>query len=168
MLPGTTWPFRGPRDSVMFYEVKRLALRLSWDFYKQDLQPSCSDALEYDSDFDPSPLCSLLPGTRALHTGDSRPPEAGSGNLPPPVAGAADHRVEQPLDPPAPHLQWPAASSRDPPGTPQHRHHTSAVDLSACADPELRHAAALCCSSSSFLFLAWLLCPAHSLGLMLS
>ena len=38
--------------------------------------------------FDPSRPCSLLSDDRALHTGDSRPPEAGSGNLPPPVVGA--------------------------------------------------------------------------------
>ena len=43
---------------------------------------------EYATIFDPSRPCSLLPGARALHTGDSRPLEAGSGNLPPPVAGA--------------------------------------------------------------------------------
>ena len=51
-------------------------------------QPSCSDAIEYDSGFDPSPLCSLLPGARALHTGDSRPLEVDAGDLPPPEVGA--------------------------------------------------------------------------------
>ena len=51
---------------------------------------------EYATIFDPSRPCSLLPGARALHTGDSRPLEAGSGNLPPPVAGAtgAGHASE--------------------------------------------------------------------------
>ncbi len=43
---------------------------------------------EYATIFDPSRPCSLLPGARALHAGDSWPPEAGSGDLPPPVAGA--------------------------------------------------------------------------------
>ena len=43
---------------------------------------------EYATIFDPSRPCSLLSDNRALHTGDSWPPEAGSGDLPPPVAGA--------------------------------------------------------------------------------
>ena len=47
-----------------------------------------SGVLEYVTIFDPSRPCSLLSDDRALHTGDSRPPEAGSGNLPPPVVGA--------------------------------------------------------------------------------
>ena len=34
---------------------------------------------EYATIFDPSRPCSLLPGARALHAGDSWPPEAGSG-----------------------------------------------------------------------------------------
>ena len=51
---------------------------------------------EYATIFDPSRPCSLLPGARALHAGDSWPPEAGSGDLPPPVAGAtgAGHASE--------------------------------------------------------------------------
>ena len=43
---------------------------------------------EYATIFDPSRPCSLLSDDRALHAGDSWPPEAGSGDLPPPVAGA--------------------------------------------------------------------------------
>ena len=43
---------------------------------------------EYATIFDPSRPCSLLSDDRALHTGDSWPPEAGSGDLPPPVVGA--------------------------------------------------------------------------------
>ena len=125
LLPGTTWPFRGPRGSAMACEVEDLALQLHYNYmdsFDQGLQPSCSAALEYDFGFDLSPLSSLLPGARTLHTGDSRPPEVEAGDLRPPVAGAADHRVEQPLDPPAPHLRWPAASGRDSPGAPRHRH----------------------------------------------
>ena len=38
--------------------------------------------------FDPSRPCSLLPGARALHTGDSRPLEVDAGDLPPPEVGA--------------------------------------------------------------------------------
>ena len=48
-------------------------------------------------------------------TGDSRPQEAGSGILPPLVAGAVDHRSEQLRYPHAPH-KWLAASDRDSPG----------------------------------------------------
>jgi hypothetical protein len=43
-------------------------------------------------------FCCRRIGDRALHTSDSRPrrpQEAGSGNLPPLVAGAVDHRSEQ-------------------------------------------------------------------------
>ena len=70
---------------------------------------------EYVSNFfDPSRLCSLLPDDRALHTGDSRPREADAGNLPPHVAGAANHRVGRLLSPIA---SRPAAvSDRAPPG----------------------------------------------------
>ena len=50
-----------------------------------------------------------------LHTGDSRPQEVEAGDLRPLVAGAVDHALKQPLDPPAPH-QWLAASGRDSPG----------------------------------------------------
>ena len=51
---------------------------------------------EYATIFDPSRPCSLLSDDRALHTGDSWPQEAGSGNLPPSarvpgvLVGAAD------------------------------------------------------------------------------
>ena len=73
---------------------------------------------EYVSNFfDPSRLCSLLPDDRALHTGDSRPREADAGNLPPHVAGAANHRVGRLLSPIA---SRPAAvSDRASPGVPQ-------------------------------------------------
>ena len=89
LLPNTTWPFTGPRWSDTDNAVSNMANKLFNDYTYGVFQPFCSGAIEYDSDFDPSPLCSLLPGARALHTGDSRPLEAGSGNLPPPVAGAA-------------------------------------------------------------------------------
>ena len=89
LLPDTTWPFTGPRWSDTDNAVSNMANKLFNDYTYGVFQPFCSGAIEYDSDFDPSPLCSLQPGARALHTGDSRPLEAGSGNLPPPVAGAA-------------------------------------------------------------------------------
>ena len=89
LLPDTTWPFTGPRWSDTDNAVSDMANQLFNDYTYGVFQPFCSGAIEYDSDFDPSPLCSLLPGARALHTGDSRPLEAGSGNLPPPVDGAA-------------------------------------------------------------------------------
>ena len=126
LLPGTTWPFAGPRGSVLAHEVQRLARELAMDFYGRRFQPHCSDAMEYNPQWnhgiqdgshlhlatlqrlflggraiynteptpcddewvDPSSLRSSrssLPGARALHTGDSRPPKAGSVNLPPPV-----------------------------------------------------------------------------------
>ena len=40
---------------------------------------------EYATIFDPSRPCSLLSDDRALHTGDSRPPEVDAVDLPPPV-----------------------------------------------------------------------------------
>ena len=43
---------------------------------------------EYATIFDPSRPCSLLPGARVLHTGDSRPLEVDAGDLPPPEVGA--------------------------------------------------------------------------------
>ena len=43
---------------------------------------------EYATIFDPSRPCSLLSDDRALHTGDSRPPEVDAVDLPPPVVGA--------------------------------------------------------------------------------
>ena len=101
-LPGFTWPFRGLRGSAMACEVEDLALQLHYNYmdsFDQGLQPSCSAALEYDFGFDPSPLSSLLPGARTLHTGDSRPPEVEAVDLRPPVAGAADHRVSSLLTP---------------------------------------------------------------------
>ena len=53
----------------------------------------CSSVPEHATFFDPSRLCSLLPGARALHTGERRPREVDAGDLPPHVAGAVDHRV---------------------------------------------------------------------------
>ena len=102
----------------MACEVEDLALQLHYNYmdsFDQGLQPSCSAALEYDFGFDPSPLSSLLPGARTLHTGDSRPPEVEAGDLRPLLAGAVDHALKQLLYPPAPH-QWLAASGRDSPG----------------------------------------------------
>ena len=72
---------------------------------------------EYVSNFfDPSRLCSLLPDDRALHTGESRPREVGSGNLPPHVAGATDTALAGFLQPIA---SRPVASDRASPGVPQ-------------------------------------------------
>jgi hypothetical protein len=89
---------------------------------------TCSGAKEYDSDFDPSLLCSLLPGARALHTGDSRPPEVDAGDLRPPVVGAkgAGHvcapRGSALAGPSYPIASRPVAvSDRASPGAPQRR-----------------------------------------------
>ena len=79
LLPDTTWPFTGPRWSDTDNAVSDMANKLFNDYTYGVFQPFCSGAIEYDSDFDPSPLSSLLPGARALHTGHSRPLEAGSG-----------------------------------------------------------------------------------------
>ena len=88
LLPDTTWPFTGPRWSDTDNAVSDMANQLFNDYTYGVFQPFCSGAIEYDSDFDPSPLCSLLPGARALHTGDSRPLEVDAGDLPPPEVGA--------------------------------------------------------------------------------
>ena len=88
LLPDTTWPFTGPRWSDTDNAVSDMANKLFNDYTYGVFQPFCSGAIEYDSDFDPSPLCSLLPGARALHTGDSRPLEVDAGDLPPPEVGA--------------------------------------------------------------------------------
>ena len=78
----------------------------------------------------------LLSKDRALHTGDSRPQEAGSGNLPPLVAGAVDHLSEQLRYPHAPH-KWLAASDRDSPGLYADKDGDEAVASSAPNGPEL-------------------------------
>ena len=88
LLPDTTWPFTGPRWSDTDNAVSNMANKLFNDYTYGVFQPFCSGAIEYDSDFDPSPLCSLQPGARALHTGDSRPLEVDAGDLPPPEVGA--------------------------------------------------------------------------------
>ena len=98
-----------------------MAHQLCMQFHSVLFQPYCSGALEYDSNFffDPSRLCSLLPDDRALHTGDSRPREVSSGNLPPHVAGATDTAL---AGPPYPIASRPVASDRASPGVlQQHR-----------------------------------------------
>ena len=118
-LAAPTWPFQGARQSWLEHDMYMLVHRLFMDFFDRHFQPSCSGALQYIFDFDPSPLCSQLPGARALHAGDSRPREVDAGDLPPRTAGAADHRCEQlPGYPPAPR---PVASGCASPSAQQRR-----------------------------------------------
>ena len=85
LLPDTTWPFTGPRWSDTDNAVYDMANQ-HFDDYTYGVvcgfQPSCSDAIEYDSGFDPSPLCSLLSGAshrRQPATGGRRRGSAASG-----------------------------------------------------------------------------------------
>ena len=79
-----------------------------------DVYLQCSSVPEHATFFDPSRLRSLLPGARALHTGESWPREVDAVDLPPHVAGAANHRVGRL---PLPIASRPAAvSDRAPPG----------------------------------------------------
>ena len=119
LLVAPTWPFQGARQSWLEHDMYMLVHRLFMDFFDRHFQPSCSGALQYVFDFNPSPLCSQLPGARALHAGDSRPREVDAGDLPPRTAGAADHRCEQlPGYPPAPR---PVASGCASPSAQQRR-----------------------------------------------
>ena len=81
-----------------------------------DVHLQCSSVPEHATFFDPSRLRSLLLGARAFHTGESRPREVDAVDLPPHVAGAADHRVGRLLSPIA---SRPTASDRDSLGVPR-------------------------------------------------
>jgi len=117
LLSNTTWPFCGTRLSTLDVEVSIMAHQLFMQVFNVCFQPYCSGSLEHVSNFfDPSRLCSLLPDDRALHTGDSRPREVGSVNLPPHVAGATDTALAGFLQPIA---SRPVASDRASPGVPQ-------------------------------------------------
>ena len=135
LLPDTTWPFTGPRLSDPETAVYEMARRHFDDYtygVVRGLQPFCSDAVERWSTTTAStrarPCAAYCRGARALHTGDSRPLEAGSGNLPPPVAGAteAGHacvpRGSALAGPSYPIASRPVAvSDRASPGAPQRR-----------------------------------------------
>ena len=117
LLPGTTWPFTGPRGSVLAHEVQRLARELAMESYGRRFQTHHSDAYEYNpywnhgiqdgTWFHRSPLQQLFEGPcRAVYgdapiptpfdddragwhdDDDNRPPEVDAVDLPPPLVGA--------------------------------------------------------------------------------
>ena len=83
LLPGTTWPFAGPRGSVLAHDVQRLARELAMDFYGRRFQPHCSDAMEYNPQWNHgiqdgshlhlAPLQRLFLGGRAIYNTEPTP-----------------------------------------------------------------------------------------------
>ena len=71
----------------------------------------------------------FTPATPTAGRGPRKSRHTGSGNLPPLVAGAVDHRSEQLRYPLAPH-KWLAASDRDSPGLYADKDGDEAGDLS--------------------------------------